>query len=68
MKLTTDRPSQRDAAKNRIIENLSGSGQAKRLNVQFDADFYQRMKMRAAEENRTISSITQQLWREYLSK
>ena len=68
MKLTTDRPSQRDVAKNRIIENLSGSGQAKRLNVQFDADFYQRMKMRAAEENRTISSITQQLWREYLSK
>jgi predicted DNA binding CopG/RHH family protein len=40
----------------------------RRLNAEIEDSLYRRIKMKAAEEGRTISEMTREMWIEYLSK
>jgi len=67
MALTAKRPSRGDEARKRIMQDIKeGSEKKRRLNAEIEDSLYRRIKIRAAEENRTISEITRQLWVEYM--
>jgi|TARA_B100000745_G_scaffold286154_1_gene221892 hypothetical protein len=67
MALTAKRPSRGDEARKRIMQDIQeGSEKKRRLNAEIEDSLYRRIKVRAAEENRTISEITRQLWVEYM--
>ena len=69
MALSSKRPSQRDEIKTRLLSDVAETKEIKRrLNAEIEDSLYRRIKGRAAEEGRTISSITRDLWLEYLSK
>lgn len=69
MALSAKRPSHGDAACRRILDEVTeASGRKRRLNAEIDEEIYRRIKMRAAEEGRSISDITRDLWTEHLSK
>ena len=69
MALSTKRPSRGDATRQRLMENVTETTEKKRrLNAEIEDSLYRKIKMRAAEEGRTISEITRTLWIEYLSK
>jgi hypothetical protein len=69
MALSSKRPSQRDEIKMRLLSDVVETKEIKRrLNAEIEDPLYRRIKGRAAEEGRTISSITRDLWIEYLSK
>jgi hypothetical protein len=69
MALSSKRPSQRDEIKTRLLSDVAETKEIKRrLNAEIEDSLYRRIKGRAAEEGRTISSITRDLWIEYLSK
>lgn len=44
------------------------SSSQKRLNVPMDADLYKKLKMRSAEEDRSISDIVREVIKAYLYK
>ncbi|MEQ3750328.1 MAG: hypothetical protein ABNH26_13225 [Celeribacter sp.] len=67
MVLTAKRPSRGDEARKRIMQDIKeGSEKKRRLNAEIENSLYRRIKIRAAEENRTISEITRELWIEFL--
>ena len=67
MALTAKRPSRGDDARRRIMQDVTEETEKKRrLNAEIEDSLYRRIKIRAAEENRTISEITRELWFEYL--
>ena len=69
MALSSKRPSQRDEVKTRLLNDVTETNEKKRrLNAEIEESLYRRIKGRAAEEGQTISSITRDLWIEYLSK
>ena len=69
MALSSKRPSQRDEVKTRLLSDVAETNERKRrLNAEIEDSLYRRIKGRAAEEGQTISSITRDLWIEYLSK
>jgi len=69
MALSSKRPSQRDEIKRRLLNDVAETSEKKRrLNAEIEDSLYRRIKGRAAEEGQTISSITRDLWIEYLSK
>lgn len=69
MALSGKRPSQRDDIKRKLLSDVAEINDKKRrLNAEIEDSLYRRIKGRAAEEGRTISSITRDLWIEYLSK
>lgn len=69
MALSSKRPSQRDEVKTRLLSDVTETNDRKRrLNAEIEDSLYRRIKGRAAEEGQTISSITRDLWIEYLSK
>ena len=69
MALSSKRPSQRDEVKTRLLNDVAETNEKKRrLNAEIEDSHYRRIKGRAAEEGLTISSITRDLWIEYLSK
>lgn len=69
MALSSKRPSQRDEVKTRLLSDVTETSEKKRrLNAEIEDSLYRRIKGRAAEEGQTISSITRDLWIEYLSK
>ncbi len=69
MALSSKRPSQRDQIKTRLLSDVTETNERKRrLNAEIEDSLYRRIKGRAAEEGQTISSITRDLWIEYLSK
>lgn len=69
MALSGKRPSQRDEVKARLLNDVTETNEKKRrLNAEIEESLYRRIKGRAAEEGQTISSITRDLWIEYLSK
>ena len=69
MALSSKRPSQRDEVKTRLLSDVTETNERKRrLNAEIEDSLYRRIKGRAAEEGQTISSITRDLWIEYLSK
>ena len=69
MALSSKRPSQRDEIKTRLLNDVAEKNEKKRrLNAEIEDSLYRRIKGRAAQEGRTTSSITRDLWIEYLSK
>ena len=69
MALSSKRPSQRDELKTRLLKDVAETNEKKRrLNAEIEESLYRRIKGRAAEDGLTISSITRNLWIEYLSK
>lgn len=69
MALSSKRPSQRDEIKSKLLSEVTEANEKKRrLNAEIEDSLYRRIKGRAADEGRTISSITRNLWIEYLSK
>ena len=69
MALSSKRPSQRDEIKTRLLNDVAETNEKKRrLNAEIEESLYRRIKGRAAEDGLTISSITRNLWIEYLSK
>ena len=70
MGLTAKRPSRGDEARQRILQEVTGtaSEKKKRLNAEIEESLYKRIKMKSVEEGRSISDITRDLWSEYLSK
>lgn len=68
MALSSKRPSQRDEIKSKLLHEVTDKNEKKRrLNAEIEDALYRRIKGRAAEEGRTISNITRELWLEYLS-
>lgn len=68
MALTSKRPSKRDETKAQIMADLTNDqAPKKRLNVEIEAELYQRIKLKATEEGRSISAVTRDLFIEYLS-
>ena len=69
MALSSKRPSQRDEIRSNLLNDVIEANEKKRrLNAEIEDSLYRRIKGRAAEEGRTISSITRNLWIDYLSK
>ena len=69
MALSSKRPSQRDEIKTKLLNDVAETNEKKRrLNAEIEESLYRRIKGRAAEDGLTISSITRDLWIEYLSK
>lgn len=67
MALTAKRPSKGDEARKRIMQDIkNGPEKKRRLNAEIEDSLYRRIKIRAAEQNRTISEITRELWIEFL--
>lgn len=68
MALTAKRPSKGDEARKRIMQDVTETSEKKRrLNAEIEDSLYRRIKIRTAEEGRSISDITRALWVEYLS-
>lgn len=69
MALSAKRPSRGEEARQRILHEVAGTaGKKKRLNAEIEETLYRRIKMKAVEEDRSVSDITRALWIEYLSK
>jgi hypothetical protein len=69
MALTAKRPSRGDEIRTKLMQDVTESNEKRRrLNADIEDALYKRIKIRAAEEGRTISDITRELWIEYLSK
>lgn len=70
MGLSAKRPSRGDEARQRILKEVTevAAEKKKRLNAEIEESLYKRIKMKSAEEGRSISDITRDLWSEYLSK
>ena len=69
MALSSKRPSRRDETKTKLMrEVMETAGHKRRLNAEIEDGLYRKIKARAAEDGRTISDITRELWLEYLSR
>ena len=69
MALSSKRPSRRDETKSKLMREVTETAERKRrLNAEIEDKLYRKIKARAAEDGRTISDITRELWMEYLSK
>ena len=69
MALSAKRPSRGDNARQRILHEISETNERKRrLNAEIEDTLYKQIKMKAVDEEKTISEITRTLWVEYLSK
>lgn len=69
MGLSAKRPSRGDETRQRILHEVTETAEKKkRLNAEIEESLYRKIKLKAAEEGRTISEITRELWFEYLSK
>lgn len=68
MALTSKRPSTREQIKAKLIDEVTDVSDKKcRLNTQIEESLYRQIKIRAAQDGRSISEITRELWLEYLS-
>ena len=69
MTLSSKRPSRRDETKSKLLHEVTETSERKRrLNAEIEDGLYRKIKTRAAENGRTISDITRELWLEYLSR
>ena len=69
MALSSKRPSRRDETKSKLMREVTETTERKRrLNAEIEDGLYRKIKARAAEDGRTISDITRELWVEYLSR
>lgn len=69
MTLSHKRPSKGEEIRTQILQDVIETSESKkRLNVDIEASLFKKIKIRAAEEGRTIADITASLWRDYMSK
>ena len=69
MALSAKRPSRADTTKTRLMQDVTDANESKkRLNAEVEESLYKRIKLKAVEQERSISEITRNLWIEYLSK
>ena len=69
MALSSKRPTRRDETKDKLLSEVTETTERKRrLNAEIEDRLYRKIKARAAEDGRTISDITRELWVEYLSR
>ena len=69
MALSTNRPSKASKTKAKILAEVTDTTEKKRrLNADIEDSLYKKIKMQSAQEGRSISEITRELWLEYLSK
>ena len=69
MALSSKRPSRRDETKTKLMREVTETADRKRrLNAEIEDGLYRKIKARAAEDGRTISDITRELWLEYLRR
>lgn len=69
MALSAKRPSKDDKTHQRLLQEVTETTEnKKRLNVEIEESLYTWIKMKAAEEGRSVSDITRTLWIEYLSE
>lgn len=69
MALSSKRPSRNVEIKTQLMRDVTETNERrKRLNAEIEEKLYRRIKARAAEDGRTISDITRELWLEYLSR
>lgn len=69
MALSHKRPSKGEEIRTQILQDVIETSEGKkRLNVDIEASLFKKIKIRAAEDGRTIADITASLWREYMSK
>ena len=69
MALSAKRPSKGDQTRKRIMQDITDlTEKRRRLNAEVPETLYRAIKLKAAEEDRSISEITRDLWTEYLSK
>lgn len=69
MGLSAKRPSRGDETRKRILHEVTETNEKKkRLNADIEESLYRQIKLKSAEEGRSISDITRDLWSEYLSK
>lgn len=69
MVLKANRPSKGDETRKKIMQDITNTSEPKRrLNVDVEDSLYRRIKVRAAEEGKTITEITRNLWVEYMRK
>jgi hypothetical protein len=61
--LNTKRPS---TEKDKLHKDMVTPKNTARLNADIDKSLYKKIKVRCAEEERSISEITKQLWIDYL--
>ena len=59
-----------DAARELMLRDVTsqGSGRTRQLSVEVGQELADQIKIRAAQEDRTISEITRELWIEYLNR
>ena len=69
MALSAKRPSKGEQTRKRIMQDITDlTEKRRRLNAEVPESLYRAIKLKAAEEDRSISEITRDLWAEYLSK
>lgn len=67
--LSTNRPSKANKTREKLLQDVTETAKKmRRLNTDIEESLYKKIKLRAIEEDRSISEITRQLWVEYLSK
>ena len=67
--MSARRPSRGEAVRERMLRDVASeetSGRARRLSVEVGVALARRIKIHAAQEDRTISEITRELWVAYL--
>lgn len=68
MALSAKRPSKGEQTRKRIMQDITDlTEKRRRLNAEVPESLYRAIKLKAAEEDRSISEITRDLWAEYLS-
>ena len=69
MGLSAKRPSSAERTRQRVLNQVMETTpeKKKRLNAEIEESLYRKIKIKAAEEGKTISEITRYLWVGYLS-
>lgn len=67
--LSAKRPSKGETDRQQLVQGMADdSAPMRRLSIEIEDSLHRRIKIRSAEEGRTVSEITRQLWIEYLCK
>lgn len=67
--LSAKRPSKGETDRQQLVQGMADdSAPMRRLSIEIEDSLHRRIKIRAAEEGRTVSEITRQLWIEHLCK
>ena len=67
MMLSAKRPSRGETERQQLVQGMTDdSAPMRRLSIEIEDSLHRRIQIRAAEEGRTVSEITRQLWVDFL--